>query len=228
MSLKKQYPNAVLQRLSSTALNSIAGDLKLVHLVKGTPLIESNRLVDKTYFPLSAVISFIGDTGDGGNVEVWAVGSEGVAGVTGILGGRKPFRGVVQVSGTALVAKAPLIRKHFQTCSVFHDALLAYLNYLLVEISYLGICNNSHAIEQRLGRWLLMMQDRARSSELKFTQDAIASVLGTRRATISVAAAALQEAGLISYTPGSITIRSRKALERACCRCYHLINSSRH
>jgi len=72
-----------------------------------------------------------------------------------------------------------------------------------------------------------MTQDRIRSSELKFTQDAIASVLGTRRATISVAAAALQSAGLIQYTPGSIRIRSRKGLERAACRCYKLINSGR-
>jgi hypothetical protein len=44
------------------------------------------------------------------------------------------------------------------------------------------------------------------------TQDLIAGVLGTRRATISIAAAALQNARLISYTPGSITINSRRGI----------------
>src|SRR5439155_13484669 len=99
-------------------------------------------------------------------------------------------------------------------------------HYLLMQVSYLGICNNSHSIEQRFSRWLLMIQDRTGSSELKFTQDAIAGVLGTRRATISVAAAALQAVGLISYTPGTITIRSRKRLLKAACRCYKVISSA--
>src|SRR6267142_531517 len=106
----------------------------------------------------------------------------------------------------------PVLLRHFQKGGAFHDALLRYYHYLLVQISCLGICNNNHGIEQRFTRWLLMMQDRIGSPELRFTQDAIAAVLGTRRATISVAAAALQSAGLISYTPGSITIRSRKRL----------------
>jgi CRP-like cAMP-binding protein len=125
------------------------------------------------------------------------------------------------------MAKAAVFRRHFRRCGPFHDAMLAYYNYLLVQIASLGICNNSHAIEQRFSRWLLMIHDRTRTDELKFTQDGIAAILGTRRATISVAAAALQAAGLISYTPGSIKIRSRKALEKAACRCYRVIRSRR-
>jgi CRP-like cAMP-binding protein len=72
-----------------------------------------------------------------------------------------------------------------------------------------------------------MIGDRAGTKQLKFTQDAIAGILGTRRATISVAAAALQSQGLISYLPGEITIESRKGLEKAACRCYKFIDSRR-
>jgi CRP-like cAMP-binding protein len=177
------------------------------------------------YFPVDCVISFIGDTGEGGSIEVWSVGSEGIAGFSAALGRTKPFRGVVQITGRALALKARVFRRSFQKCPAFHDAVLGYLDYLLTQISCLGICNNSHPIEQRLCRWLLMLGDRAGSNELNFTQDAIAGILGTRRATISVAAAALQSAGLISYTPGAIRIRSRRALEKAACRCYKVINS---
>jgi hypothetical protein len=226
MASKKRYPNAILQALPSADFNFIAMDLKPVELVKGDVVFEQDRVPGKTYFPLTSVISFSGDTGEGGSVEVWAVGSEGAAGIFGIIGRTEAFRGVVQVPGTALVSKSSALRKHLQRGAAFHNATLKYLDYLLIQICYLGICNNSHSIEQRFSRWLLMMQDRARSIELRFTQDAIAGVLGTRRATISVAAAALQNAGLIRYTPGSITIRSRKALERAACGCYKAISSS--
>jgi CRP-like cAMP-binding protein len=112
-------------------------------------------------------------------------------------------------------------------CTSFQQAVLTYVDYLLLEISYLGICNNNHSIQNRFSRWLLMMHDRAQSADLKFAQDTIAGVLGTRRATISVAAAALQKAGVIRYTPGLIRIRSRKARERVACGCYKLIKSTR-
>jgi CRP-like cAMP-binding protein len=142
------------------------------------------------------------------------------------MGQTKPFRGIVQVSGKAVMCKTSVLRRQFLKRNSLHEALLAYFDYLLLQISYLGICNNNHSIENRFSRWLLMMQDRAQSAELRFTQDTIAGILGTRRATISVAAAALQKAGLIRYTPGTIQIPSRKALERAACGCYKIIRST--
>ena len=225
MSALNRHPNAILRRLPPRDLNLIQQEVKHVDLVKGAVLFQPDRFESYTYFPITSVISFRGDTGEGGSVEVWAVGNDGFAGLSSIVGRTKPFRGIVQVTGAALMMPAASIQKHFQKRSAFHDALLKYLSDLFVQISYLGICNNTCSIEQRLGRWLLMVQNRAQSSNLKFTQDSIAEVLGTRRATISVAAAALQNAGLIRYSPGTITIRSRKALERAACRCYKVISS---
>jgi CRP-like cAMP-binding protein len=221
----KRYPNSILQRLPSGEFRLIASDLRLVELSRGALLFEPDQAPPYIYFPIDSVISFIGDTGEGGSMEVWAVGSEGVAGISGLFGNAKPFRGLVQVSGKALQSKSSVMRRHFQKCTPFHDGMLNYYHNLLSQVSYLGICNNSHSIEKRFGRWLLMIRDRVGANELKFTQDAIAAVLGTRRATISVAAATLQAAGLISYTPGTITIRNRKALEKASCRCYNVINS---
>jgi hypothetical protein len=227
MGLHKRYANAVLDRLSPHDFDAISADLRPVDLTRGTLLFEPNQPGLHTYFPVNSVISFFGDRGDGGSVEVWAVGSEGVAGISGVIGSAKPFRGIVQVSGKAMICKTSVARKQFMKCISLQQAVLRYVDYLLLEISYLGICNNNHSIENRVSRWLLMMQDRAQSEDLKFTQDTIAGVLGTRRATISVAAAALQKAGLIRYTPGLIRIRSRKALERVACGCYKLINSMR-
>jgi hypothetical protein len=225
MSVTSNHWNWFLRSLPAKAFNAISADLRPVLMPKDASVFEADERSEYIYFPTDSVISFLGDTGEGGSIEVWAVGNEGAAGVSAILGRTKPFRGVVQVPGGALMAHASALRREFQKCGAFHDALLRYYHYLLVQISYLGICNNNHGIEQRFTRWLLMTQDRTGSSELNFTQDAIAGVLGTRRATISVAAAALQSAGLISYTPGSITIKSRKRLLKAACRCYKVISS---
>jgi CRP-like cAMP-binding protein len=219
--------NRLLQGLPASEWNQLKADLKAMELPKRAVLLEPDRPVHFTYFPLDSVISFLGDTGEGGSVEVWSVGKEGVGGLAGLFGGAAPFRGVVQVPGLALVAKVSNLRKHFQRRGAFHDALLQYYEYLLVQISYLGICNNHHSIEQRFSRWLLMISERAGTNQLNFTQDAIAAILGTRRATISVAAAELQSKGLISYSPGCIRIQSRRDLEKAACGCYRLISSRR-
>jgi len=220
-----KHGNWILDSLPAAELATISFDLKTVTLQKDAILYEPGVPANHIYFPTTSVISFLGDTGEGGCIEVWAVGCDGVAGVSSILGKMKPFRGVVQVSGDALVAKVQSFRRQFQKYTEFHDAILRYYDYLLVQISYLGICNNRHNIEQRFSRWLLMVQDRTRTAELKFTQDAIAGILGTRRATISVAAASLQNAGIISYTSGLIRIESRRKLQRLACRCYKVINS---
>jgi CRP-like cAMP-binding protein len=220
MSDNSKHRNLILEGLSANDFNIVSSDLKLVTLDKGIVLFEPEQPAEYIYFPTTAVISFLGDTGDGGSIEVWGVGREGVAGIFSIFGRTKPFRGVVQVAGASLVGTGSAFRNHFLKCGGFHDSLLSYYDYLLLQISYLGICNNLHTIEQRFIRWLLMLQDRAGTNELRFTQDAIAGILGTRRATISVAAAALQTAGLIRYTPGSILILSRRELQRIACQCY--------
>jgi CRP-like cAMP-binding protein len=226
MAGKRSSGNRILQSLSSSDFSALSPDLKTVELSEGSTLFDPQQNADYTYFPLNSIISFSCGTGKGQSVEVYAVGSEGVAGVAGLLTRTMPFRGVVQVAGTALRSKTSVLRKRFEQSSAFHEALLSYVNHLLVQISYIGICNSRHSIEHRFSRWLLMTHDRIRADVLNFTQGSIATALGTRRATISVAAAALQNAGLISYKPGMITIRSRRALEDASCGCYRIIKTS--
>ena len=48
-------------------------------------------------------------------------------------------------------------------------------------------------------------------------------MLGVHRPSISQVAAALQQAGLIRYSQGVITIVDRHGLEDASCECYHVV-----
>src|SRR6267142_15540 len=83
--------------------------------------------------------------------------------------------------------------------------------------------NRLHGVEQRLARWLLMAQDRVSSASLPITHDFLATMLGTDRPSVSLAAGALQKANIIEYNRGSVKILNRAELERASCECYGVI-----
>jgi hypothetical protein len=50
-------------------------------------------------------------------------------------------------------------------------------------------------------------------------------MLGTRRSSVTVAAGALQKAGLIHSTRGKVTIKDKPGLKRASCECYELMQN---
>jgi len=68
-----------------------------------------------------------------------------------------------------------------------------------------------------------MSQDRIGGSTLPLTQEFLSQMLGTRRASVTVAAGTLQKAGMIQYSRGSVGILDRAKLEAAACDCYQLI-----
>jgi hypothetical protein len=68
-----------------------------------------------------------------------------------------------------------------------------------------------------------MTQDRIASDSLPLTQEFLGQMLGSRRASVTVAAGVLQKSGLISYTRGSVKILNRQKLEDAACACYGIV-----
>jgi CRP-like cAMP-binding protein len=103
--------------------------------------------------------------------------------------------------------------------------LLRYTQALITQISQTAVCNRLHSVEQRLSRWLLLCHDRAGSDELPMTQEFISNMLGGRRQSVTVAAGRLQDAGLIRYSRGHITIVDRTGLENYVCECYQVVKT---
>ena len=68
-----------------------------------------------------------------------------------------------------------------------------------------------------------MTQDRVDSGLLPITHDFIATMMGTDRSTVSVAARALQKRGMIEYVRGAVNVVNRRGLEKSACECYAVI-----
>jgi CRP-like cAMP-binding protein len=81
-----------------------------------------------------------------------------------------------------------------------------------------------HHVDERLARWLLIAADKTGSDEMALTQEFLAMMLGSRRATVTIAAGKLQRAGFIRYRRGNVRIFNRQGLADAACECYRAIS----
>ena len=216
--------NLLLASLPLEEYQRLAPHIEVVNLKLGQVLYESGGQIDYLYFPLNSMISLLQTLEDGMTSEVGLTGNEGVIGIALFLGGETtPNQAIVQIGGQAIRLKANLAYSEFKRGGNFQLILLRYTQALITQISQTAICNRLHAVEQRFCRWLLLSHDRIKSNKLEMTQELVAKMLGGRRESVTVAAGRLQDAGLISYVRGIITILDRPGLEKMVCECYQVV-----
>lgn len=223
--METNQKNLLLERLPDGDYHRLAPHLETIHLAKAFIVYEARELIRYVYFPTTAAISMLSITNEGDSIEVGIVGHEGMAGISFVLGVNKiPFRARVQVSGEAMRMEARILKEEFNRGGILHSLLLRYIHSLLAQVSQSAVCNRFHNSEQRLCRWLLVMQDRVRSEVLSLTQDLIAQMLGASRTNVTAIAKKLQDKGLIQYQWGQIKILDRQGLEEASCECYRILS----
>ncbi|MFB2768003.1 Crp/Fnr family transcriptional regulator [Pelatocladus sp. BLCC-F211] len=216
--------NQLLLALPDLEFQRLAPHLEEVPLSLGQVLYEAGENIKHVYFPNRAMVSLIAVLEDGSTTEVGMVGSNGVVGYPAFLGGDlTTTRTIVQVAGTAMKIDTKVLKREFIRGGVLQRRLLLYTQALLTQISQTAACNRHHSLEARLARWLLTAQDHTASDTIQITQEFIAELLGTRRSGVTVAAGLLQQAGIIRYSRGRITILNRLALEATACECYGFI-----
>jgi hypothetical protein len=198
-----------------------------VTLSFGEIMYEAGAEQEFAYFPAGAVVSFlVATTEHGTTTEAGIAGNDGVIGTSLFLGGHSTVsRAIVQIGGKAFKVRANVLLSEFSKGGALQRTLLRYVQAFLTQVSQTAVCNRLHSVEKRLCRWLLLTQDRAQSDRLSLTQEFISNLLGTRRESVTVAAARLQDAGLIHYSRGSIHVLNRAGLELAACECYRTVTS---
>jgi CRP-like cAMP-binding protein len=219
--------NKILAALSDEESRRLAPHLEQVDLRHGQVLYQMDGPVQYVYFPLNALISLVTHMTNGSVIEVGLIGNDGMSGIPALMGKEtSPERAIVQIPDGGIRLKFSVVKEEFKRGGELHDVLLAYARKFIKQVSQTAACNASHTTEERLSRWLLMCQDRIISDELKLTQEFISEMLGTRRATVSVAAMVLQTDGYIKYNRGHIKIIDRAGLESFTCECYRALRDS--
>ena len=220
--------NNILRALPRTESNQVFASLEFVRLRLHQVLHEVSETIRSTYFLNDGLASVLTVQPDGKSVEVGLVGKEGFVGLPVIFGFRTSgLRVVTQGDGTAYRIDADRLRKLLTQCPGFSQQLQRFSLILGMQATQLAACNRLHNVEERLARWLLMSHDRIGSKTLPLTQEFLGQMLGVRRASVSVAAGVLQQAGLIIYTRGSVTIMNRIKLEQTSCDCYAMIEEQK-
>ena len=218
--------NRLLAALPPAVLSRWLPLLEPVELELGRVLGESGRTMNYAYFPTTSIVSLLYVMEDGASAEIAMVGSEGMVGVSLFMGGGStPSRAVVQNSGQGFRMKSDALREEFEKSTAVSKLLLRYTQALIAQMTQTAACNRHHTLDQQLCRWLLLSLDRHSGNELYMTQKLISNMLGATTKTMTSSALKLQDAGLIWYADGRITVRDRPGLENCTCECYAVVRN---
>ena len=203
---------------------SIGSHLEHVELPSHRVICESHEIFKFAYFPNAGLISIVVVLSNGKTVEAGLIGKEGIVGLPAIAGRkRSPLREVVQISGEGFRIRIGVFRSMLESAPILDGSLKRYASALGLQVAQTAACNRLHDIDRRLARWLLMALDRVDSGLLHITQDFLATMLGTDRSSVSLAAGILQKMGIIKYSRGVVKILDRHQLETRACECYRVI-----
>ncbi len=218
--------NHLLAALPTAEFERLAPHLEAVEMRLGDVLYESGEQLQYMYFPTTAIVSLHYVMENGSSSEIAGVGKEGAVGISLFMGGNTtPSRAVVQTGGHGYRIRTQLMQEEFKRAEAMQLLMLRYTQALITQMSQTAACNRHHSLVQQLCRWLLLTLDRMPSNELVMTQELVASMLGVRREGVTEAAGKLQQAGLISYRRGHITVLDRKGLESQVCECYAVVKT---
>jgi CRP-like cAMP-binding protein len=218
--------NRLLAALPTEEYAQLETHLELVNMPTGRIIYEAKETPQHVYFPLSGCTSIVVGLEDGEMVEAGTIGREGLVGLAAFLGtDTGPLTTICQVPGT--FARLPVAIFHAAAAegSRLHALLLRFTQAFYVLAAQGTGCNALHPMVGRCARWLLLTHDRHDGDSFYLTHEYLGYMLGVRRPSVTVAAGTLQQAGLITYHRGDVTILDRPGLEAAACGCYATIRA---
>jgi CRP-like cAMP-binding protein len=223
----RDWANRLLAALPADSRDRLGPHLESIELERGQVVHAAGALIEHVYFIERGLVSLVKTTSDGLAVEVGTIGIEGMIGLSALIGiDRVLVDVVVQAPGIALRARPTLIAEEMARSCRFRNLVLRYGHALLMQFIQTAACNSLHSIEERCCRWLLIAHDSARTDSFPLTHEFLAMLLGVQRAGVSVAASALQKAGVIEYRYGRVSMVDRHGLEARACECYGAIRAS--
>lgn len=213
--------NHLIELLPPKDRRRLLGIAEHVQLTQSEVLGEAGKPTRYVYFPIDGFISLVTSIEGKPILEVGMVGREGMFGAQVALRVlAQPLYALVQGPGSARRMTISAFRQELERCVPLQHVMGRFVYVLMAQLASSSACVRFHHVNQRLGRWLLMMQDRAHADTFDVTQEFLAFMLGVRRPSITNAGGILQRSGLIEYHRGRVTVLDRKGLQAATCSCY--------
>lgn len=211
------FENKLLQTLPADVLLALRPSLTSVRMVTGQILIERGEAPEHVYFLEDGIVALVADTGNSGaGVQVAMIGREGMVGGLALLGADSLSfaRSVCLIPGAALRISVVKLQALLEQHASLRDVCTSHVASLIRQTMQNAACNAGNTLAERCARWLLMAHERVDGDEVRVTHEALAMMLGVRRAGVTVVAASLQLANLIKVNRGRITILDRAGLAR--------------
>jgi CRP-like cAMP-binding protein len=213
--------NLLLAAVPPEEYDSFSHLLEVHPLRMRETLQEAGDPPDYVYFPTSGIISALTVLENGMMIEFATVGREGTTGVPVFLGMNDSNMAFIsQVPGETLRMRSADFLDQIERSPGLAKTMKRYSGMMLALVAQSAACNRAHHADERCARWLLMTYDQAGEGAFPITQEFLAQMLGVSRPSVALSAGALQQAGLISYQRGEMTIEDRAGLEKAACECY--------
>ena len=208
--------NRLLASLPAHEYDQFKTCLVRVSLVRDQVLVEHGQPVEHAYFIEHGVVSVVSDATDGeGGIQVAMIGREGMVGDVSPVNARNAACAnvVVHMPGVAFRLSTHDLRRAIERSPALHLACTRFAQSLLVQVMQTAVCNARRSLTERCARWLVMTHDRVEGNEVQVTHEALSAMLGMHRPGVTVAAAALQQAGLIRTGRGRFTVLDRAGLQ---------------
>lgn len=219
-----ECPNRLLSLLPPEERAALLGQMERVETPFGMRIFNHDEPLEWAWFPCSGEHSIIKLMADGSQVETGTIGREGMSPVDLLVGAEYALESAdCQIAGESLRMKASAFREALAIMPGLNLVCQRYLQAYLALVSQSVACNRLHNLEQRFARWVLMSADRVGKPDFPMTQDYMAIMLGVQRPSVSLAAQAMQQRGLIRYSRGMMQVLDRPGLEQASCECYHRV-----
>ena len=220
----KTKDNQLLGALENDSQQRLKGQLTPVVMKLGEMVCEAGGTLEHAYFPQGAVLSLLTVMDNGSAIETANIGREGAFGIFAAMYSRVSFnRCIVQLAGPMVRCPISALQEEFAKSANIRDLFVSYSETLLSQVQQTVGCNALHSVEERMCRWLLMMDDRAEGEPMTYTQEFLSEIMGVNRTSISAAAQSMQSAGLIAYRRGTMQVLDRAGMENASCECYGIV-----
>lgn len=220
------HSNMFLAALPARELATLTPFLRPSELTQGQILFEPGERLADVLFIEGGMISLLTPMQDGNAIETATLGREAIVGTLAALGLHHVHtRAVVQIAGSGYRMRVPEFRAAVEKSRLLRQMVLLSSELTLAQTQQTAACNAIHSAERRLCRWILQVHDRIDGDVIQLTHDFLAQMLAVRRPTVSLIARQLQDAGLIRYRRGRITIVDRAGLEKMACECVEALRN---